>query len=281
MPEDFVTTDDGVRLWTVRTGTGRPFVLCHGGPGSWDQLEPVAAMVEDRATVLRWDQRGCGRSDRSGPYRIDRSIADLECLREHYGWDSWIVGGHSWGSTLALRYALTHPERTTALVCVSGTDLRWRTHRLRYHREKLARLGAHRQRWDDLMANEQRTPAENREFRLLTASTDFGNRMAALELAERWLDERFDVNYEANFVLGAELHAEDDETLVKACGRLDVPALVVHGTVDPRPLDGPVELAEVLPRGRLAKLAGVGHEPWTEHPQLLREALRSFLAELA
>ncbi|GAB3424756.1 alpha/beta fold hydrolase [Flindersiella endophytica] len=264
----------------MRTGAGRPFVLCHGGPGLWDELGPLASMVEDQATVLRWDQRGAGRSDHAGPYKIDRFVADLECIREQSGWESWIVGGHSWGAGLALRYALAHPGRTDALVCVSGTDLRWNEHRIAYRREQVARLGPHLRRWEDLVANELRTPAETHEMNLLSWSTDFGDRSAALELAKRWAYDRFEISLEANFGLGSEFARTDQDALAKACGDLDVPALVVHGEADPRPVDGPAELAGVLPRGRLARLPGVGHVPWAERPELCREALRGFLAEL-
>jgi proline iminopeptidase len=61
-----VPTEDGELLWTATVGTEPPPVLCHGGPGLWDDQGPVARMVEDLATVHRYDQRGCGRSCGSG-----------------------------------------------------------------------------------------------------------------------------------------------------------------------------------------------------------------------
>ena len=102
-----VPMDDGVRVWTATGGSGAvPVVLCHGGAGLWDYLEPVAAHLMPIARVHRWEQRGCGRSDRVGPYSIARCIADLEALRRHFGHERWLVVGHSWGAGLALRYAL-------------------------------------------------------------------------------------------------------------------------------------------------------------------------------
>ncbi|MFE2637330.1 alpha/beta fold hydrolase [Streptomyces scopuliridis] len=66
------------RLWATRTGggAGEPVILCHGGPGLWDTLEEPAALLPD-TPAYRWDQRGSGRSQRSGPYSIERSVADL------------------------------------------------------------------------------------------------------------------------------------------------------------------------------------------------------------
>lgn len=108
--EKRVRVDDGVRLWTATAGAGpTAVVLCHGGAGMWDYLQPVATMLTDVARVHRWEQRGCDRSDRTGPYSIARYVADLEFLRHHFGHQRWVVAGHSFGAGLALRYALAHP----------------------------------------------------------------------------------------------------------------------------------------------------------------------------
>ena len=92
---------NGVSLWTATQGSGPPAVLCHGGPGIYDYLEPVAAMIHDLATVHRYDQRGCGRSQDEPPCDVATFVADLDALRAHGGYESWTVIGHSWGAFLA------------------------------------------------------------------------------------------------------------------------------------------------------------------------------------
>ena len=87
-----------------------PLLLCHGGPGGYDYLEPVAALVDDLAEVHRFDQRGGGRSTPGGPWTVAALVDDMETLRRRFGHERWIVGGHSWGAHLALFYALAHPE---------------------------------------------------------------------------------------------------------------------------------------------------------------------------
>ena len=57
-----VTTDDNCHLWTAATGHGNPLVMCHGGPGLWDMAGSLADRLAGRLEVIRWDQRGCGRS---------------------------------------------------------------------------------------------------------------------------------------------------------------------------------------------------------------------------
>ncbi len=111
---------NGAELWVAERGTGIPLVLCNGGFGCCDYLGPVASMVDDLARVVRWEPRGCGRSTLGGTYDLETMLADLDALRVTLGHDEWVVGGHSAGADLALAYALSHPERTLALMYLSG-----------------------------------------------------------------------------------------------------------------------------------------------------------------
>lgn len=126
------------RVWVGDSGAGAPVILSNGGPGCCDYLEPVADMIDDLTHVYRWEQRGCGRSDHTGPYDIKTVIGDMESLRVTLGHDRWIVGGHSWGANLAHAYALAFPHRVSGLIYLSGTgiDHDWREG---YQRNKAGR----------------------------------------------------------------------------------------------------------------------------------------------
>ena len=66
-------------LWTCQSGDQGPWlILCNGGPGCCDYLEELAHLPDDRARVIRWEQRGCGRSTADGVYDLATTIADLE-----------------------------------------------------------------------------------------------------------------------------------------------------------------------------------------------------------
>jgi proline iminopeptidase len=134
-----VGAGDGAVLWTSTSGSGRPVVLCHGGPGMADYLEPVAALLDDLVLVHRWDQRGAGRSDHVGPFSVARCVADLEELRRHFGHDRWVVVGHSWGANLAIHYAQAHPERVTAVAYLCGTGLEWINYRAEHEHNEAVR----------------------------------------------------------------------------------------------------------------------------------------------
>ena len=114
---------NGIQLWTVVEGEGKPMVLCHGGPGAYEYLAPVSDMTSDLCRVVRYDQRGSGRSQAVGPYDVSTFVDDLEGLREHFNFERWIVGGHSWGACLALAYAVRFPVRTIAVLHIAGTGI--------------------------------------------------------------------------------------------------------------------------------------------------------------
>lgn len=98
---------------------GRPVVALHGGPGGGLSPEMRRFFDPQRYRMILMDQRGCGRSTPHAETHDNTTwtlVADIERVRERYGIDKWLVFGGSWGSTLALAYAATHPERVAGLV---------------------------------------------------------------------------------------------------------------------------------------------------------------------
>ncbi len=130
-----IEVGDGHVLWYERCGTPgtKPAVFLHGGPGGG--ISPRHRQLFDpaRYDVLLFDQRGCGRSKPFAGLEANTTwhlVADLERLRAMAGVERWLVCGGSWGSTLALAYAQTHPERVSELVLrgifmASEPELHW------------------------------------------------------------------------------------------------------------------------------------------------------------
>jgi len=110
----------GACLWTMTSGQGAPVLFCNGGPGCADYLGPVAALIDDRAQVIRYEPSGCGRSPANPPYDIDGFLDDIESIRQHYRIDKWFVAGHSFGADLAIMYALRHRAQVDGVLCISG-----------------------------------------------------------------------------------------------------------------------------------------------------------------
>ncbi|WP_030268604.1 alpha/beta fold hydrolase [Micromonospora globosa] len=273
-----VRTEDGCRLWADQVGAGAPLVLCHGGPGIWDYLGPVARLLDGHARVIRWDQRGCGRSERRGPYTIGRFVADLDAVREHLAGPRTALLGHSWGAHLALRYAIEHPERVSHLIYVSGTGIDaergWHPH---YERNLRRRLGPHLGRWEAL-GGRDRTPAEERERAVLQWSADFADPDAAMTHAEDMATPWLGINRDCNRAVNAEVKRELRTSGIAArCRTLDLPVLIIDGPDDIRPRWGVDSLEKALPNCERVSLPGSGHLPWVENPHDFHRAVAAFL----
>lgn len=103
----------------VGAPAGRPAVFLHGGPGGGLDADYRRYFDPARWRVVLFDQRGCGKSTPHAELRDNTTwtlVADIERLRESLGIERWVVFGGSWGSTLALAYAETHPERCLGLI---------------------------------------------------------------------------------------------------------------------------------------------------------------------
>ncbi len=125
----------GHQLYVEQSGnpTGLPVVLLHGGPGSGADPQHRSYFCPRRYRLVIFDQRGAGRSVPSGRVEANTTpdlVADMERIRELLGIESWVLFGGSWGATLALVYALAHPERVLAMVLrgcflARQEDLHW------------------------------------------------------------------------------------------------------------------------------------------------------------
>jgi proline iminopeptidase len=98
---------------------GKPVVFLHGGPGGGTEPKYRRFFDPGRYRIVLFDQRGSGKSTPHASLVENTTwhlVSDMEALRAHLGIERWQVFGGSWGSTLALAYAQTHPERVTELV---------------------------------------------------------------------------------------------------------------------------------------------------------------------
>lgn len=241
----FLVTDDGARLWAQTRGAGPHLLLAHGGPGLFDYLGELASALEDVCTVTRFDQRGCGRSTGSdGPFTLARAVADVEAVREATGAESWVLGGHSWGASLALLAAMEHPSRALGVLYIAGVGFDWG-------------------RWK-LM----RRPGPD------SPDPETAARFDALLRAHPF-------NARASQELGGELYGTPHESLLARARELRVPVLVVEGEEDPRPNAAADSMVAALPDIERVTLSGAGHMPWFERRVDFLAAVRGWLGRVS
>jgi proline iminopeptidase len=121
LTSELLPVGDGHEIYVESVGRadGIPAVYLHGGPGSGCQPDHRRLFDPERFHAVLFDQRGAGRSRPRGRREdntLPHLIADMEMIREKFGFERWMVVGGSWGATLALAYAQAHPDRVAGLV---------------------------------------------------------------------------------------------------------------------------------------------------------------------
>jgi len=297
---------DGHELHVEECGNpdGLPLVFLHGGPGSG--CSPVHRRFYDPKVwrIVLFDQRGAGRSTPHAGLERNTTwdlVADIERLRAHLGIERWAVFGGSWGSTLALAYAETHPERVTGLVLrgiflCRPSEISW-----------FYQAGAHLLRPDDWQGFLAPIPEPERGD-LLAAyhgrliGDDVAVRERAAVAWSRWEGAcctlRPDPSFVAAFVepqkalalarIEAHYFVNDcwfgPEQLLRDARRLaGIPGWIVHGRYDMVcPLDQAFALRQAMPHAELEIIRDAGHA--SSEPGTLDALIRAtdrFARELA
>ncbi|RUM94435.1 MAG: prolyl aminopeptidase [Thiothrix sp.] len=275
--------DDGLRLYIEQCGTpdGLPVVFLHGGPGAG--CEPYHRRFFDpqRYRIILFDQRGAGQSTPHASLESNTTtdlVADIETIRKHLGVDRWVVFGGSWGSTLGLAYAETHPQRVLGLILrgiflCRDEDIHW------FYQHGASRLFP--DYWQDFIAQ---IPEDEREnlvsayYQRLTGEDEV-TRMRAAEAWSLWegrcatllpspeLTSHFAQPYFALSLARIECHyfmnksfMRPNQLLEDAAILKDIPGVIVHGRYDSIcPVDQAWALHRAWPRSELKIIPDAGH----------------------
>ncbi|QND42143.1 prolyl aminopeptidase [Rhizobium leguminosarum bv. viciae] len=274
---------DGHVIYWERSGTpgAKPAVFLHGGPGGG--ISPAHRRLFDpsRYDVMLFDQRGCGRSTPHAELHANTTwhlVADIERLREMACVDSWQVFGGSWGSTLALAYAETHPEHVSELILrgiytLTKAELDW------YYQFGVSEMFP--DKWERFVAPippEERHEMMHAYHRRLTHE-DRNVRLAAAQAWSIWEGETITLLPEPSTSFKFEepefayafarienhffVHAYwmDEGQLIRDSGRLeDIPGVIVHGRYDmPCPAKYAWLLHKAWPKAEFHLIEGAGH----------------------
>ncbi|MFL5353575.1 prolyl aminopeptidase [Archangium sp.] len=261
---------------------GKPVVFLHGGPGSGTEGKQRRFFDPARYRIVLFDQRGCGKSTPFASLEQNTNwelVADMERLREHLGISQWQVFGGSWGSTLALAYAQTHPERVSELVLrgiflLRKWEIGW------FYQEGASRLFA--DAWEDyvkpippeerkdlLRAHYRRLTSEDPKVRQesATAWSLWEGRTSALrpnaDLIARFGADEFALSLariECHYFLN-DGFLERDGWLLDNVGRIrHIPAVIVQGRYDVVcPMQSAWELHRAWPEAQLRIIPDSGH----------------------
>ena len=288
---------DGHTIYWERVGTkgAKPAVFLHGGPGGGSSPKQRRVFDPKLYDVILFDQRGCGKSTPHASLEANTTwhlVADIERLREMAGFDKWLVFGGSWGSTLALAYAETHPGRVSELVVrgiytLTKAELAW------YYQfgvsemfpDKWERFVApipEAERSDMMAAYRKRLVGDDRQAQIEAArawSLWEGETITLLpepETSGKFGEDDFAIAF-ARIENHYFVHAGwlDEGQLIRDAGKLrDIPGVIVHGRYDmPCPARFAWELHKAWPKAEFHLIEGAGHA-FTE-PGILDQLIRA------
>lgn len=275
---------DGHEIYFEQCGnpSGDPVLMVHGGPGGGSN--PTMRRFHDpmRHRIVLFDQRGCGRSTPHASLEANTTwdlVADMERLRTHLGIERWQLFGGSWGSTLALTYAETYPERVSGLILrgiflLRKAEIDW-----------FYQQGCNWLYPDAFAAYQAPIPEDERGdmvqayYRRLT-SGDRAVQLAAAKAWSIWEGSTLSLVPDPDRVriFGADAYAlafariechyfinrgffDRDDRLLANAGRLrGIPGIIVHGRYDVvTPLKNAFDLKAVWPEAELRIVADAGH----------------------
>ncbi len=261
---------------------GKPLVFLHGGPGGG--IDPVYRRYFDPKVwrIVLLDQRGCGKSTPFSELRENTTwnlVADIEQLREQLGIERWVVFGGSWGSTLSLAYAQTHPKRCKALVLrgiflLRQSELEW------FYQEGASHLFP--DAWEDYLAPippRERGDLMKAYYKRLTST----NKKVRMQAARAWsiwegstsklfvdqaLVKKFGggkfadafARIEAHYFVNKGFLKTDDQLLRDARKIRKIPGVIVQGRYDVVcPMRSAWDLHRAWPEAKLIVVGDAGH----------------------
>lgn len=267
---------------------GIPVLFVHGGPGAGCEPYHRQFFDPDRYRIVLFDQRGCGRSRPHAVLEGNTTgalVADMEAVRQHLGIERWLLFGGSWGSTLSLVYAETHPERVLGLVLrgiflCRPQEIRW------FYQEGASRLFP--DLWEDYLApipDPERSDLVSAYQRRLSSENEL-ERMGAAKAWSLWegrtstlrgskaVEDHFGDPYTALSLARIENHyfmhdsfLEPDQILRDTHRLAGIPGVIVHGRYDVVcPLENAWALHRAWPDAELHIIPDAGHsasEPGT------------------
>lgn len=260
---------------------GKPVCFVHGGPGGGIEASHRTYFDPEFYRVILFDQRGCGRSTPHAELHDNTTwdlVADMEKLRQHLKVDRWQVFGGSWGSTLSLLYAQTHPDKVSELV-LRGIFLCRKKEIDWFYQEGASRIYPDVwERYLEVIPPEERQDLVAAYYRRLTSS-DKTTRLTAAKAWSIWegatsrlipdlkMIENFGDDHFADAFARIECHyftnkiwVRDNQILEDVHKIRHIPCEIVHGRYDVVcPVENAWELHKVWPESRLHIIPDAGH----------------------
>ncbi len=277
---EHLDVDDLHKIYIEQSGNpdGVPILVVHGGPGAGSNPGQRRWFDPNHYRIILFDQRGCGKSQPQGELHKNTTqdlVADMEKIREHLHIDSWILFAGSWGASLSLIYAQTHPDHVSHMILRSILLAN------EANREWFFQHGANKifpDYWRDFVkeipANEQDNILKGYHQRL-----NSDNELMRMTAAKSWslwhrrcasmnpLTDNNDSSHTTLRLARIESHyfyngcfLDDNQILNNMKIIKHIPTIIIHGRYDMIcPLSNAYQIHKQLPNSRLEIIRDAGH----------------------
>lgn len=283
--EGYVDAGNGVRLFYRLLGTGGdPVILIHGGPGfTSDYLADDLAPLARDHRVFVYDQRGIGKStlvSDSAALAAQRYVDDLEAIRTHLGLEQLTLLGHSWGAAPAALYAMQYPQRVRRMILVGTIPFVRSELAAAFQKMAADRDSVTQRRMDELSGIRAANPSDLRachEYYRLWFTPFFPEGRAPGSMKGDVCAGSPASLRNKQFVDRFTFASLGDWDWTTSLRNVTAPTLIIHGELDPLPIESARKWATAMPNARLLELSGIGHFPYVEAPDVFFPAVNRFL----
>lgn len=275
----------GGSVWYKAVGEGErpPLLVVHGGPGfTHNYLRPLEALADERQVIF-WDQLGCGRSETphdESLWTLERSLAEVDAVREQLGLDHHHLFGNSWGGMLVQQYALDRRPDIASLTVSNSLA-------------SMPRLAADTARLKKQLPQDVQDTIDWHEERGLFACPEYQGAIAVWYqtyicrmrpwpqgLEDCWAGVGMEIYTTmvgpSDFTLTGNLK---DWDILGRLGEIAVPTLFVAGRYDECTPEHMTEMHEQVPGSQLVVFENSAHMPFFEEPEAFLQTMRAFLTE--
>ncbi len=242
-------------------GDGLVVIFSHGFLMDHSMFDSQVEVLQSDYRCVAWDERGFGETPVDGSFSYWDSANDAVALMDHLGIDTAVFVGMSQGGFLSLRAALAHPERVSGIVMIDSESGA-------FTEEQIEGYGAMFNQW-----------------KVSDSLGELGETVAGMIIGDPDISKQWITKWEARdrSTLQAPMETllfRDDVT--DRMGEINCPVLIIHGEEDQAiPMEAAEDLMGRLPDCRgLVKVPGASHAPNMTHPEIVNDALGSFLAEI-
>ena len=279
----------GATLYARDVGRGQPIVVVHGGPDfDHTYLLPDLDRLADSYRLVYYDQRGRGRSAegvRPEDVTLASDIADLDKVREHSRLARTAILGHSWGTVLALEYAIRHPDRVSHLILMnpalaSAADYR------QFRKERREKMGADLDRIRAVAATDGYKAGDpdavvayyRIHFKAALARPEDYERLMAIMKPSFTTSEAILKARQVEDRLMADTWSLEGYDLLPQLRSLKIPTLVIYGDHEFIPSFVAEHIAAAVPAARFVTMKDCGHFAYLECPGPVRKEIDGFFA---